>query len=106
MAETRTTQRWRALSPGDRVEVNSKSGNKYAATLVAAGRDDAGLYVRLANGTLARLLPNRLNWKTLKKLGTEDAVKKGDEAIMLALGGSKRGKLVDMLDDRVVLALP
>ncbi len=107
MSETRTTQRWRALQPGDRVEVASKSGNTYAATLVAAGRDDAGLYVRLANGTLARLLPSRLNWKTLKKLGTEEAVKKGDEALLIALGGdTKRGKLVDVLDDRVVMALP
>src|SRR5581483_9181374 len=104
MTETRTTQRWRTLVPGDRVQVSSKSGNTYSATLVAAGRDDAGLYVRLANGTLARLLSSRLNWKTLKKLGTEDAVKKGDEAVMIALGGdTKRGKLVDMLDDRVVL---
>ncbi|MEZ0228408.1 MAG: hypothetical protein ACAI25_07260, partial [Planctomycetota bacterium] len=99
--------RWRALKPGDRVEVSSKSGNTYAATLVAAGRDEAGLYVRLANGLLARLLPSRLNWKTLKRLGTEDAVKKGDEAILIALGGdAKRGKLVDVLDDRVVLSLP
>lgn len=103
----RTTQRWRSLVPGDRVEVSSKSGNAYEATLVAAGRDDAGLYVRLANGTLARLLPSRLNWKTLKKVGTEDAVRKGDEVVLLALGGdAKRGKLVDVLDDRVVMALP
>src|SRR5581483_10815673 len=107
MSESRTTQRWRALQPGDRVEVASKSGNKYLATLVAAGRDDAGLYVRLANGTLARLLPSRLNWKTLKKLGTEDAVKKGDEVVLLALGGdTKRGKLAQVLDDRIEVALP
>lgn len=106
-SSNRTTQRWRALNPGDRVEVSSKSGNSYSATLVAAGKDDAGLYVRLANGTLARLLPSRLNWKTLKKVGTDDAVKKGDEAVMIALSGdNKRGKLVDMLDDRVVLSLP
>jgi len=108
MSDTRsvpTTQRWRTLSPGDRVEVTSKSGNKYAATIVAAGRDEAGLYVRLANKTLARLLPSRLNWKTLKKLGTEEAVQEGDEVLLFALAGeNRRGKLVEVLDDRVFMA--
>lgn len=93
--------------PGDLVRVRSKSGNTYEATVVFAGRDQAGLYVRLKGGKLARLVPQRVEWKTLEKLGVGDPVEKGDEVVIVALGGAeRRGKLVKPLDDRIQLALP
>src|SRR4029077_15056709 len=87
--ETPSSDAWLTLRPGDLVRVSSHSGNEYEATLVYAGMDDAGLYVRLGDGRLARLVPSRVNWKTLKRLGRGAIpIKPGDDVVMLALGSA------------------
>jgi hypothetical protein len=106
---TDSQESWKhKLRPGDVVRVTSKSGNPIEATIVLVGRDEAGLYVRLPDGRLARLLPERVNWKTLEKVGVSNPVAKGDEVVVVALGGTeRRGRLTDPhLDDRITVALP
>ena len=104
---TSSSKRWQQLLSGDVVRVQSHSGTTYEATVIHAGRDQAGLYVRLSNGRLARLLPSRVNWRTLEKLGAANPIAKGDEIIVVALGGTeRRGRLVMPLDDRVAVSLP
>lgn len=100
-----TDDAWLELKPGDQVRVKSHSGNDYEATIVYAGIDDAGLYVRLGDGRLARLLPNRVNWKTLKRVGRTSTVAAGDEVLIFALGSAGvRGKISSKLDERLLVA--
>jgi hypothetical protein len=104
-SDTPGSDAWLNLRPGDQLKVKSHTGNEYEATLVYAGMDDAGLYVRLGDGRLARLVPDRVNWKTLQRMGKTEPLKPGDEVVMLALGGAGvRGKITSPLDDRIVVA--
>lgn len=104
-AGTGRTKRWARLSPGDRVKVTARGGTDYEVTVVHAGRDDAGLFVRLQDGTLARLLPSRIDWSSLQHLGTKEPVVAGDEVLVVALGGAqRRGRLASPLDDRVTIS--
>src|SRR2546423_379294 len=100
-ATTGSHKIWRGLLSGDKIRVESHSGNAYEATIVLAGRDGSGLFIRLADGKLARLAPSRVNWKTLEKLGASDPIAVGDEVIIVALGTERRGTVSGPIADRI-----
>lgn len=68
-------------------------------------RSTNGITINGTDGTLARLLPSRIDWSSLRHLGTKDPVVTGDEVLVVALGGAtRRGRLASPLDDRVTIS--
>jgi hypothetical protein len=86
---------WSLLETGDRFKIVSYSGKKYEATFLLAGKDDAGLYVRLQDKKLARFQPGRLIWTSLEKSsGGGDVLSPGDDVLIQTKDGLEmRGKL-------------
>lgn len=95
------------LALGQRFRVKSARGNPYVATFLTAGPHEAGLYVRLAaDGKLARLSPDRLDWRTLEPGESSDALVPGDEVLATPTGGvEQRGRLMEPADERLTLQL-
>ena len=98
---------WSSLALGQRFRVKSVRGNPYEASFLTAGPEEAGLYVRLAaDGKLARLSPDRLDWTTLEPGESSDALAPGDEVLATPSGGvEQRGRLMEPADERLTLQL-
>ena len=96
---------WSVLETGDRFRIVSYSGRKYEASFLLAGRQDAGLYVRLLDGKLARFSPGRLIWTSLEKIGTSSEVlRAGDDVLVQTKDGPEAlGKLTEPPTDRLLL---
>jgi hypothetical protein len=78
-----------SLESGERIRVRSRSGNTYEATVLAGGKGDAGLYVRLKDGRLARLSPDRLDVSSLERLGRGPTIVAGDRMMLLLRSGPR-----------------
>jgi hypothetical protein len=108
---------WTALVPGDVFEVRSHSRQLYSLTLLVAGPKASVLYVRSGNGGLSHLDPRRVDWSTLRKLGTTCPVVVGDRILVVGavvvgnevLATSKSveyyGELFDPITDRIALTV-
>jgi hypothetical protein len=96
---------WNVLETGDRFRVRSQSGRKYEATFLLAGAQDAGLYVRLLDGKLARFSPGRLIWTSLEKVGaTSEVLFPGDDVLVQTKDGPEAlGKLTEAPTDKLSL---
>ena len=70
------TEPWKQLTPGDLIEVHSRrdASHIYSLTFLAIGSKAVGLYVRLSDGKLGRLDPGRVDWSTLKQVGSGSPV--------------------------------
>ena len=92
------------LAPGDRFRVRSLRGSLYECTWICG---EASWVVRLANGTLARLNPRRLNLSTFEALGASSRpfLHAGDEVLVrLAQGGRElRAEVVGLRAGALVL---
>lgn len=75
-------------------------------TFLAFGPEDAGWYVRLVDGRLARLDPGRLDWQSREPLGidTESLLKVGDVVQVRAVGETLRGRLLELSPTSLTLA--
>jgi hypothetical protein len=94
-----------SLLPGEQIRITSLSGNVYDATVLVCGREKSGLFVR-SNGRVGRLLPERLDWASLERVGQTDPITKGDEVIVSPIGGTeRRGYILGPLDERIDIEL-
>jgi hypothetical protein len=98
---------WQHLSPGDRFCIDSRSGNGYKATfLAAATHPDGGLFLRFAPDKLGRFDPEKLDWRTLERLPACDPVAPGDDVVVTLRGGvERRGRVVAASDGHLSLRL-
>jgi hypothetical protein len=97
---------WSVLIMGQRFRIRSARGNSYDATFLAKGPGDAGLYVRLSTGKLARLSPDRLDVSTLEPGAAGDVLALDDELLVKPPGGrEERGRVVEQKDDGLALRL-
>ena len=85
------------LQAGDRFSIQSRRGSRYQVTFLAFGPEDAGWYVRLSDGRLARLDPARLDWPSREPLGVdpESLLAPGDVVQIRAIGETVRGRLLE-----------
>jgi hypothetical protein len=90
------TSRRHNLQAGDRFSIESRRGARYDLTFLAFGPEEAGWYVRLGDGRLARLDPARLDWGSREPL-EEDAdslLTLGDLIQVRVVGETLRGRLL------------
>ena len=75
-------------------------------TFLAFGPEDAGWYVRLVDGRLARLDPGRLDWSSREPLGTDpdSLLSVGDLVQVRAIGETIRGRLLERDADSLTVA--
>jgi hypothetical protein len=94
------------ISYGDRFSVRSVRGSEYRLTLLAFGSQQSGLYVRLDDGRIARLDPERLRWDSYEALPPGGPpLRAGDEVLVECASGSLRGKLLEPVAREVALRL-
>lgn len=67
-------------------------------TFLAFGPEDAGWYVRLVDGRLARLDPARLDWSSREPLGADpkSLLVPGDLVQIRVIGETVRGRLLEL----------
>ena len=95
-----------SLTSGERIRVRSRSGNTYEATVLAGGKGDAGLYVRLKDGRLARLSPDRLDASSLERLGHGSTIVAGDRLWMFLRSGPRiSGTVVSLAPGELALRM-
>lgn len=82
--------------------VRSRSGSRYACTFVHGG---AGLIVRLDDGRIARLDPDRIDWSTFApRREAQSGLVPGDEVLVETATERLRGALLE-LPERAEVAL-
>jgi hypothetical protein len=94
---------WSALEPGESFRVTSRRGNGYECQFIEEGMRDAGLYVRVAGGRLARLDPRRLDPTSLERRTRSPIVHRGDH-VLLRTASSEDGEQASVEHCGVVLA--
>lgn len=90
---------------GQRFRVRSRSGNEYVARFLYRGDQESGVFVRLDNGQIARLLNSKIQWSTFVAASdrlTEPVVGEGDDVVAECTEESFRGKLAGALGSRVL----
>lgn len=94
------------LQAGDRFVIQSRRGSRYQMTFLAFGPEDAGWYVRLVDGRLARLDPGRLDWSSREPLGSDPAslLSIGDLLQVRSIGKTQRGRLLERDSDSLTIA--
>lgn len=96
---------WSLLETGDKFRIVSYSGKKYEATFLLAGKQEAGLYVRLQDRKLARFSPARLIWTSLEKVSSgAETLFVGDDVLVQPRDGPEAlGKLTTVTQDKIAL---
>lgn len=93
------------LGFGERFRVKSRSGNQYVVRFLHQGERDAGVFVRLDSGEIARFDPARLKWSTYEAASDligSAVVRGGDDVLVECAAGSLRGKLATELGESMV----
>lgn len=94
-----------SLGFAERFRVKSRSGNQYVVRFLHRGEGDAGVFVRLDKGEIARLDPKRLKWSTYESASDiigKGAVKTGDDVLVECAAGSLRGNLASPLGETML----
>lgn len=93
------------MEVGQRFRVKSLRGSVYEAVLLSKGEAGGGLYVRMDDGRIARLEPERLDWISFTKLKDDGRglLHPGDQVYVVGPKGPVQGELLLPIKDVVVI---